>query len=178
MLFTVAWENSRHVATPPLVSPRNDAWERSAEIPYWWRVTTQIWVHSLKTSLTTLQPFLLVGFLQNILPVSRHSFRIWRDFLFSYRHADTPQKDATFEQYFCLFLQLLRSVLVSNSATSSFRHFLEFTYTKKARLPDRYLETLYQWQYFRTSHLMVSLPRRRLPAWEATWWLHRLRNEE
>ena len=27
-----------------MVSPRNDVWESSAEIPYWWRVTTQIWV--------------------------------------------------------------------------------------------------------------------------------------
>ena len=24
--------------------PRNDVWETSEEIPYWWRVTTQIWV--------------------------------------------------------------------------------------------------------------------------------------
>ena len=24
--------------------PRNDVWETSAEIPYWWRVTKQIWV--------------------------------------------------------------------------------------------------------------------------------------
>ena len=24
--------------------PLNDVWETSAEIPYWWRVTTQIWV--------------------------------------------------------------------------------------------------------------------------------------
>ena len=24
--------------------PPNDVWETSAEIPYWWRVTTQIWV--------------------------------------------------------------------------------------------------------------------------------------
>ena len=29
-------------AMPPLVSPRNDVWETSAEIPYWWRVITQI----------------------------------------------------------------------------------------------------------------------------------------
>ena len=36
----LAWKNSRHFATPPLVSPRNDVWE----IQYWWRVTTQIWV--------------------------------------------------------------------------------------------------------------------------------------
>ena len=34
----IAWENRRHFATPPLVSPRNDVWETSAEIPYWWRV--------------------------------------------------------------------------------------------------------------------------------------------
>ena len=29
---------------PPLVFPRNDVWETSAEIPYWWRVTTQTWI--------------------------------------------------------------------------------------------------------------------------------------
>ena len=40
----LAWENSRHLATLPLVSPPNDVWEKSAEIPYWWRVTIQIWV--------------------------------------------------------------------------------------------------------------------------------------
>ena len=33
----VAWENTRHFATSPLVSPRNDVWGTSAEIPYWWR---------------------------------------------------------------------------------------------------------------------------------------------
>ena len=45
ILFTgLAWENSRHVAMLPLVFPPNDAWETSEEIPYWWRVTTQIWV--------------------------------------------------------------------------------------------------------------------------------------
>ena len=40
----VAWENSRHFATPPLVSLQNDVWETSAEISYWWRVTSQTWV--------------------------------------------------------------------------------------------------------------------------------------
>ena len=34
----VAWEN-KYFATPPLISLRNDVWETSAEIPYWWRVT-------------------------------------------------------------------------------------------------------------------------------------------
>ena len=29
---------------PPLVSQRSDFWGMSAEIPYWWHVTTQIWV--------------------------------------------------------------------------------------------------------------------------------------
>ena len=49
------WENSRHLiwrryhwfptSSPGrgwLVSPPNDVWETSAEIPYWWRVTTEI----------------------------------------------------------------------------------------------------------------------------------------
>ena len=44
-LFTcLAWENSRHLATLPLVSPPNDVWETSAEIPCCWRLATQIWV--------------------------------------------------------------------------------------------------------------------------------------
>ena len=43
-VLLLAWENSRHLATPPLVSPPNGVWETSAESPYWWRVTTQIWV--------------------------------------------------------------------------------------------------------------------------------------
>ena len=37
----VTWENRRHFATPLLVSPRNDVWEKNAEIQYWWRVTTR-----------------------------------------------------------------------------------------------------------------------------------------
>ena len=43
-LITLAWEKTRHLATLPLVSPPNDVWDTSAEIPYWWRVTSQIWV--------------------------------------------------------------------------------------------------------------------------------------
>ena len=31
-------------ASSPLVSPWNDVWETSAEIPYWWRVITQMWL--------------------------------------------------------------------------------------------------------------------------------------
>ena len=44
LMDLLAWENSRHLATLPLVSPPNDVWETSAEISYWWRVTTEIWV--------------------------------------------------------------------------------------------------------------------------------------
>ena len=36
------WENSRHLVTLPLVSPPNDVWETSTEIPSLSRVTTQI----------------------------------------------------------------------------------------------------------------------------------------
>ena len=38
--WNLAWENSQHLATLPLVFPPNDVWETSAEIPYWWRVTS------------------------------------------------------------------------------------------------------------------------------------------
>ena len=38
------WENSRHLATPPLVSLWNEIKGTSVEIPYWWSVTTKIWV--------------------------------------------------------------------------------------------------------------------------------------
>ena len=40
----LAWENSQHLVTLPLVSPPNYVWETSAEIPFWWRITTQIWL--------------------------------------------------------------------------------------------------------------------------------------
>ena len=33
------WENSRHLATPPLVALWNEVKGTSVEIPYWWRVT-------------------------------------------------------------------------------------------------------------------------------------------
>ena len=43
-MLEASLRSSRHLATLPLVSPGNYVWETSAEIPYWWRVTTQIWV--------------------------------------------------------------------------------------------------------------------------------------
>ena len=47
---SVAWENSRHLATLPLVSPPNNVWETSAEIPCWWSVTTQTCILSVLLS--------------------------------------------------------------------------------------------------------------------------------
>ena len=35
-------KKNRHLASPPLVSPRNDVWRTGAEVPYWWRVNTRI----------------------------------------------------------------------------------------------------------------------------------------
>ena len=53
----------RHFAMPPLVSPRNDVWETSAEIPYWWRVNTQIWV--------------VFWLAENLLQPTRSTIQIW-----------------------------------------------------------------------------------------------------
>ena len=36
-MLEASLRNSRHLATRPLVSQRNDVWETGAEIPYWWR---------------------------------------------------------------------------------------------------------------------------------------------
>ena len=44
LMDLAAWEDRRHLAMLPLVSLPNDVWETSTEIPYWWRITTQIWV--------------------------------------------------------------------------------------------------------------------------------------
>ena len=54
-LWRITWQTSRHLATPPVVFPPNDVWETSAEIPYWWRVTTQIWVVKPLIESTTRQ---------------------------------------------------------------------------------------------------------------------------
>ena len=38
----LTWENSQHFATLTLVSPRNDGWATTAEIPCTWRLQTQV----------------------------------------------------------------------------------------------------------------------------------------
>ena len=40
----ISYQKGRHLATPPVVSPRNDVRGTGVEIPFWWRVTTQLWV--------------------------------------------------------------------------------------------------------------------------------------
>ena len=42
--LATAGENSHHFVAPSMVYPWNDVWETSAEIPYWWHATSQIWV--------------------------------------------------------------------------------------------------------------------------------------
>ena len=63
--WSLAWENSRHLATLPLVFPPNDVGEKSAEIPYWWRVTTQSWV------------VLLIGWIKFSTRPIRSTTQIW-----------------------------------------------------------------------------------------------------
>ena len=43
-LFQVILRKRLHLATPPVNSLWNDVQATSVEIPYWWCVTTQIWV--------------------------------------------------------------------------------------------------------------------------------------
>ena len=40
----VTLRKQQHLLIPQLDSPQNDAWEMSAEIPYWWIITPQVWV--------------------------------------------------------------------------------------------------------------------------------------
>ena len=42
--FTDVCSLNSSLKKQPTLSPRNDVWETAAEILYWWRVTTQIWV--------------------------------------------------------------------------------------------------------------------------------------
>ena len=45
MMFLLARENSLHfAATPPLVPSPSDVWGTRAEISFWWRVISLIWV--------------------------------------------------------------------------------------------------------------------------------------
>ena len=85
-IFHLAWENSRHLATLPLVSPPNDDWETSAGIPYWRRVTTKIWVvlligwHKFPTRLFSqarFHPFYLVPWSLNLLVQREVPGGIW-----------------------------------------------------------------------------------------------------
>ena len=82
--FRLAWENSQHFTMPPKVSSWNDIWETSTEIPYWWCITTQIWVVLL--ILPAVWP---IRSTTKILAVTRHqygtsafvsqtSFRVWQ----------------------------------------------------------------------------------------------------
>ena len=64
---SLARENGRHLVTPQLVSSRNDVWQTSAEIPYFWRVIPQMWVVLL---------IRLVAW-ENLLHAFRSATQIW-----------------------------------------------------------------------------------------------------
>ena len=75
--FRLAWENSRHFATTPLVSPRNDVLETSVEIPYWWRDTTQIDLSSASDWLKQIsQAARPIRSASQILALTRHQYGI------------------------------------------------------------------------------------------------------
>ena len=69
-------DNSSHLATPPLVSLQDDIWGTSAETPYWWCVTTQIWIvllivrnffHLISNTASGLWHVISMGFLLSFL---------------------------------------------------------------------------------------------------------------
>ena len=72
----LAWENSRHFVTPPTVSPRNDVWETSTEILYWWRVTTRILVALLIGWSKFTRPRPIIRSATQIWVVTRHHYGI------------------------------------------------------------------------------------------------------
>ena len=63
-------DNSSHLATPP--SLQDDVWGTSAETPFWWSVTTQIWIvlliggnlfHPISSTASGLWHIISMGFL-------------------------------------------------------------------------------------------------------------------
>ena len=94
----LAWQNSRHFASTPLVSPRSDVWETSAEIPYWWPVTIHIWVVLLIGGTTNE-----IYFNQSeVLPRSGQWHVISMEFLRSFlRRHSSGDKDFFFSKDFC-----------------------------------------------------------------------------
>ena len=71
---TKRWENNQHFASSPLVSPRNDVWGTSTEIPYWWRVTTQIWMLIPATCTNIRKTFLFCSKLWLVTDLKAASF--------------------------------------------------------------------------------------------------------
>ena len=69
-----AWGNRRNFASP--LVPPNDVWGgTSAEIPYWWHVTTQIWVVLLIACVASVSNRVIARTLERKQKkVPRHSF--------------------------------------------------------------------------------------------------------
>ena len=104
MYQPIAWENSPHLATLPLVSSPNDIWETRAEIPYWWQVTTQTWV------------MLLIGWIKfptrhnhsEVLPRSGYCHVIRMEFLHSFVRRHLEGKPVLGSLNVSCFLRLIK----------------------------------------------------------------------
>ena len=68
----LAWENRPLSATPLVVSPRNDVWEKNAEIPYWWRTLAR----SEISFWLVANLLYLIGSTTQIQEVTRHQYGI------------------------------------------------------------------------------------------------------
>ena len=129
------WENNQHFATLPLVSPRNDVWETTAEIPYWWRVTTQIWS----------MLFLLTDLAAREICFNQSGYRIrWRkkkteQFIFhSYFFSQTALvdfADATLVSRTTLFILNENSGFFFNHDTIEFLHYTSPLATVVSKCP-------------------------------------------
>ena len=111
----LAWENSRHFSTPSMVSMRHNVWQTSADIPYWRRVTTQMWVvfligHAVRQNQQEALPWtglwLVWNFRARFSDVISQGNQWWR-----------REKTVLFSGYiypFCLLLFLLSFAISAN----------------------------------------------------------------
>ena len=110
----LAWENSRHFATPPLASPPNDVWETSAEIPYWCGVTTHV---PMSKDFTYTRALFKVSHASVIYGHVTHSSH--KSYLIHYRMLHRFEIHST--------LELLRTCSLENNAFSVLLYVIKIT---------------------------------------------------
>ena len=138
----------------PLVSLKIDVWRTSAEIPYWWRVTTQIWV------------VLLIGW-RNFDPV-RSTAHFWvmtrRQWGVSTRSSDVISRENQWWRNVGCFLRLLlkRNLrLLGNYTFNKFYFHSHFNKWKEIWKP-----TWYWIKFVRERNKGAIVVRQLLPASE------------